>query len=232
MARQPASSPPSHEAVQSGTAETAPDKTRAKLLNAAGEVFADVGYQAATIRAICRRAEANVAAVNYHFGSKQALYNATLRHWVEIAAERYPIEPDPDADHRERLRTFIQNFLRRIIVEGRPAWHGQLMMREMSEPTSYTDEHIQQFVRPTMRVLDRMVCEWLGIDPAGDDQRDLRRRCCESVIGQIMLFWSARHVLPKIHPVHKFDDAELEAAAAHITRFSSAALDSLASDVR
>ncbi|MCU1343136.1 MAG: transcriptional regulator, TetR family, partial [Candidatus Acidoferrum typicum] len=56
-----------------------PDPTREKLLEVAEHVFADRGYQAATIREICVRAGANVAAVNYHFGDKLGLYTEVLQ---------------------------------------------------------------------------------------------------------------------------------------------------------
>ena len=50
------------------------DTTKVKLLEAAGEEFADKGFERATIRGICERAGANIAAVNYHFGDKEQLY--------------------------------------------------------------------------------------------------------------------------------------------------------------
>jgi AcrR family transcriptional regulator len=55
---------------RAGTAEAAEEKTRDKILDAAGEVFAEHGFEGATIRAITERAGANVAAVNYHFRDK------------------------------------------------------------------------------------------------------------------------------------------------------------------
>ena len=58
---------------ESGTPQ---DSTRQRLLEAALEVFAELGYEGASSREICRRAGANGAALNYHWGSKQALWTA------------------------------------------------------------------------------------------------------------------------------------------------------------
>jgi len=54
--------------------------TDARLLQAACNVFAEKGFRQATIAEIRRKARANIAAVNYHFGSKQALYKEAWRH--------------------------------------------------------------------------------------------------------------------------------------------------------
>jgi len=48
--------------------------TRERLMEAAMVEFAQRGYAGATVADICARAEANVAAVNYHYGSKEKLY--------------------------------------------------------------------------------------------------------------------------------------------------------------
>ena len=54
------------------------ESTRDKILSAAGEVFAEQGFERATIRAITERAGANLAAVNYHFRDKAELYTRVV----------------------------------------------------------------------------------------------------------------------------------------------------------
>lgn len=72
-----------------------PDDTRAALVAAARALFAERGYDGASVRAITSRADANLGAVTYHFGSKEELYNEVvatmirpLRDRVEAAARR------------------------------------------------------------------------------------------------------------------------------------------------
>src|SRR5882672_9983302 len=96
--------------------ETGHDATRQHLLEAAGEVFAEVGFRAATVREICQRAGANIAAVNYHFGDKEQLYAAVLKESFRSAIEKYPANfgLPAKATPEQRLRAFIHSFLCRI----------------------------------------------------------------------------------------------------------------------
>src|ERR1700688_16280 len=93
----------------------APDPTRSKLLHAAGEVFAEAGYHAATVREISRRAGANVAAVNYHFGDKLELYTAVLRETMQgPSLEAVRIALNRQAPPKETIAEVIKAMLARI----------------------------------------------------------------------------------------------------------------------
>ncbi len=59
------------------------NKTQIKLIEAAELEFAENGFHGASIRDITSRAEANIAAVNYHFGSKEALFIEMIRFRLE-----------------------------------------------------------------------------------------------------------------------------------------------------
>ena len=100
------------------------EDTKRRLLDAAGAVFADSGFKAATVRDICRLAKANVAAVHYHFGDKMGLYTTLLSEAFTEGLRRYP--PDmglpQGAPAEERLFAFIHSFLLRMLGEGRFAW--------------------------------------------------------------------------------------------------------------
>ena len=72
--------------------------TRERLLRAALQVFAERGYEAATIREICGRAGANVAAVHYHFGGKIQLFQAVFERRVgDINRERLRLLAEAEA---------------------------------------------------------------------------------------------------------------------------------------
>jgi TetR/AcrR family transcriptional regulator, regulator of cefoperazone and chloramphenicol sensitivity len=197
--------------------------TRDRLLAAAGEIFAEHGFQNATVRDICSRAGANIAAVNYHFGDKQGLYGAVFHYACTLAADRgdASLRALPP---RERLRVFIGAFLAHMLDEGRPAWHGKLMAREMIEPTGVLDELVGQSIRPHFQELQDIVRALLG--PQVDDATV--RRCSTSIVGQCVLFFHSRPILVRLDPGLRFTREEIDALSDHITRFSLKGLSAFA----
>jgi len=205
------------------TDATGRDATRQQLLEAAGEVFAEVGFRDATVREICRRAGANVAAINYHFGDKETLYAEVLRYAHGKALEKYPLLLDvgADAPPEKKLHAFVLSMLQRIFDKGRAAWHGKLMSREMIEPTGALDSLVEERIRPMAGQLRLIVAELLGC-PA-DDERV--RLCSMSVVSQCVFYHHCRSVVSRLFPKHVPQDApSIERLADHITKFSLAAM--------
>jgi AcrR family transcriptional regulator len=117
------------------TGETASPATRSRLIAAAGEVFAAQGFQKATVREICSRAGANIAAVNYHFGDKTELYLAVIRESVSAAVEDQRALSATDAPE-DQLSGIVAAMLGKMSADvKRPAWHFRIMAHEMVAPT-------------------------------------------------------------------------------------------------
>jgi AcrR family transcriptional regulator len=201
------------------------DETRRQLLEAAGEVFAEVGFRDATVREICRRAGANIAAVNYHFGDKETLYAEVLRYAHSKALGKYPplLGVPAAAPPEKKLRAFVLSFLLRIFDKGRAAWHGKLMSREMIEPTAALDSLVEERMRPMADQLRAIVGEILGRPPS--DERV--RLCSMSVVSQCVFYHHCRHVVSRLFPKHLPQGTlDIERLADHITAFSLAAMKS------
>ena len=198
------------------------DATRNQLLEAASGVFAEVGFRDATVREICRRAGANIAAVNYHFGDKAALYVEVLRYSQQKAVEKFPplLDVSPEAEPEKKLHAFVLSLLLRVLDQGPTAWHGKLMSRKMIEPTAALDSLIDERIRPMAEQLQKIVAEILDC-PLNDERV---RLCSISVVSQCTFYHHCQPVVRRLFPKQTFDPAGMARLAEHITRFSLAAM--------
>jgi AcrR family transcriptional regulator len=196
--------------------------TRQLLLNAAAAVFAERGFRAASIREICTRAGANVAAVNYHFGDKEALYLEVLKDTLRCTREKYP--PDMGlkavASVEQKFYAFVHSFLLRIFDTEPQACHGKLLSREMVEPTAALDALVEAEMRPMSAQLQKIVRQLLG--PKAPDKTV--RLCTMSVVSQIVFYHHCRPVIERLHPELRYAPKDVERLAEHISSFSLAAI--------
>jgi TetR/AcrR family transcriptional regulator, regulator of cefoperazone and chloramphenicol sensitivity len=195
------------------------DDTRRRLLEAAGEVFAEKGFQAATVREICSRAEANVAAVNYYFGDKQRLYVEVVRFAHEGEEGPLPEWP-PGTPAAEKLRDFVEQMLANLHSEHAPPWGRRLMMREMAEPTETCIALMDAFIRPRAELLQRILDELLPPDvPAFD-----RHLIASSIVGQCLFHRVHGPIVRLLAGEALYGSFTVARLADHVARFSLAAL--------
>lgn len=194
------------------------DKTRQRLLEAAGEVFAEQGFRQATVRDICARAGANVAAVNYHFGDKEGLYAQVLGYAHGCAIAKYPpnLGLAADAPAQERLYAFVLSFLQRLMDDGRPAWHAKIMSREMAEPTGAMDALVDEQIKPHFAYIRQVMIDLLG--KKTDDVTI--RLCCNSVVGQCLFYHFGKPVTSRLFPHGALGMKDAPRIARHIARLT------------
>jgi AcrR family transcriptional regulator len=196
-------------------------ETRQRLIDSAARLFAERGFAKVTVREICRSAHANVAAINYHFGGKQGLYDEVVQsairtmhgttEEIQKLGEGCPAE--------EQLRIFVKIFLTRV-VQARDGWIHHLMARELSDPTPALDLVVKHVIRPRLAYLGSVVARLLDCRPS--DPRVAR--CVMSVQAQCL-------VLLRDKIAQRLDvdltPKKLDQLADHITRFSLAGINAL-----
>ena len=195
--------------------------TRERLLTAAAETFAEHGYRGATVREICRRARANVAAVNYHFRDKAGLYEEVVRECERRATDKFPLHPaQQPASPDEKLRLFVRQFLARIFDPGVRSQHGRLMLREMIEPSPALDRLVQEAFRPQVMMLQDTIRGVLGATATDDEVRF----GALSVVGQCCVYHQCRPVIERMFPEIAFGPEMIERLSEHVTNLSLAGL--------
>ena len=96
--------------------------TKERILESASRVFCEKGFKATTVRDICAAADANVAAINYHFGDKRKLYYQVLKMWMDemmTGADRQE-GITPESTIEERLRAYVYGELRTLCTYDDP----------------------------------------------------------------------------------------------------------------
>jgi AcrR family transcriptional regulator len=115
--------------------------TRESLLDAAETLFSAHGIEAASLRQITQHAGANLAAVNYHFGSKDGLVRAVFsRRLRPVTEERIRLLDQCDLEAEDAIEQVLRAFLTPIVRMVREApdgirGFGRLMGRAFSEPS-------------------------------------------------------------------------------------------------
>lgn len=120
--------------------------TRQRILNTAAEQYAEAGYEAMSLRSLTEAAGVNLAAVNYHFGSKQALFVTLVRESItpmnvermrrlDALALHYAPAPPP-------IEAVIDAYLRPLFEQASGCQQSQvrflrMMGRVLTEPETF-----------------------------------------------------------------------------------------------
>jgi AcrR family transcriptional regulator len=201
---------------------TETDTTRERIAIAAGEIFAERGFDGTTIRDICQRAGANVAAVNYYFGDKQRLYVEAVVQAHRWRMEQFPLPPwSEDTPAETKLADFITTFVRRVRSGPEGTWHSKLMMRELANPTAACAELVQSSIRPQFEILLQIL---RGLLPSDATPQQLRLTAF-SIVGQCLFYHFADPVIRNLLSAVDYESLDAETLARHITDFSLASID-------
>lgn len=194
--------------------------TRKRILDHAAALFAERGFERVTVREICRDARANVAAVNYYFGGKRALYVAVVKMAIEIMREtnEMSVEAGRGASPDDQLRAYVRVFITRLMSTGRNSWIHKLITHELEAPSDAFDLVIREVIEPRQKYLSTIIGAIAGLP--GDDPRVILAGV--SLQAQCLLF---ARPLPGKAPAawrHVLNDAD--SIITHVAAFSIAGM--------
>ncbi len=167
-------------------------ETRERLVAAALDVFGRFGFEGATTRQIAKQAGTNLAAIAYHFGSKEALHIAVAEHIatriaalvgpVLVAAESPEAFSSPEAARRGLIGV-IEAFADTLLGEAEAEQWARFIVREQMQP-SPAFEVIYRFTGTAHDLGTRLVATALGKD---ENDESVRLRVF-ALIGQVLVF--------------------------------------------
>lgn len=131
-----------------------PDKTKELLLDAARMLFAQKGFDGATVKELADLAQVNVGLVSYHFGGKEGLYRACIENFGKTrleVAKRLLIKPQSAEEFKVRLQMFLTEILESFVEQPEAT---RIVQRECD-----VDESIVQdiFARTFLKVYETLV---------------------------------------------------------------------------
>lgn len=142
--------------------------THARILQAAGELFATTGYAETTNKAIAAHAEVDLASINYHFGNRSGLYQAVLieahRRLMNIADLRRLI--DSGRSPTSKLQELIEQMVKSSTQEPQ-SWQLRVLAREVLAPTSHLQVLFKDEALPKIVLIKQLLSEITKI-PAED----------------------------------------------------------------
>ena len=165
--------------------------TRAQLIEAALDVFGRRGFEGASTREIAKAAKANLAAIVYHFGGKEALHVAVAEHVAAsilarigqtLAEAADPAATATAAGARAALEQLLSTFVDVILGTAEAERWARFIVREQLQPT-LAFEVIYRFMGNAAANVARLVATVFGV--AEDETVRLR---VFTIMGQVLVF--------------------------------------------
>lgn len=155
--------------------------TKDRILGAAEELFAQHGFAGTSLRQVTSLAAVNIAAVNYHFGSKEGLYATVLEeaHARLVSIDLVTKATQSGAEPAEKLRTLLRQIVGEIARRAEGRWELRVLSREVLAPTPMMDRMIANQIQPKFKLVSTMIAGVLGV-PANHPAVS---RCTVSIIG-------------------------------------------------
>jgi TetR/AcrR family transcriptional regulator, regulator of cefoperazone and chloramphenicol sensitivity len=205
--------------------------TRDRLLEAAGHVFAEKGFERSTAKEICERAATNTAAVNYYFGGIEALYAAVLDEARSriLSVREIAKAVEGKTDPRSKLQAALGVVVQTLLGPVSSSWVLQVFGRDMVTPSPTTYPAKDKLILPMARILKSFIGELMGLP---EDDPAVARGCVSVMAPICILIIGDRRMMKRAFPSFGLGEADAPALAQHMVDFALAGLEAVARKAR
>ena len=205
--------------------------TRQRLLEVAGQIFADKGFGLATGKEICERAGTNTAAVNYYFGGMEGLYAAVVEeaHSRFITFEAVSAAVAGKGNPKAKLEAVVGLLVQALTGPTSSSWALRVLGREVLAPSFAFDVLRDKEFLPKTRILRAIVGGLMGLP---EDHPAVARGCISVMAPGFLLMLFDRHTLQLAFPALGLAPDQAEALGRHFIQFAEGGLAAVASAVR
>jgi AcrR family transcriptional regulator len=121
--------------------------TKDRILGAAEELFAQFGFAGTSLRQVTSRADVNIAAVNYHFGSKENLINEVFRRRMDdMSAQRLAQLRQAIQDHPGELEPVLAAFVEPALALAQDRHGGAAFIRVIARAYAEKNDSLRKFL--------------------------------------------------------------------------------------
>ncbi|MBV8099910.1 MAG: CerR family C-terminal domain-containing protein [Verrucomicrobia bacterium] len=195
---------------------------RARLLDAAADIFGTYNLEGATTRQLAERAGVNQAAIPYYFGGKEGLYVATIEHFFSVHApkigsvvgaieSRLTVKNIDRGEALDLLKTLLGTMLEVLLRQQTNRSFGRIIIREQMQPTKAFDLIYERVIRHVHQTISALLAILLDRKP--DDRSVIFR--AQMLVGQILVFLAGRETIRRRLNLTAYTDeefAEIKAA--------------------
>lgn len=199
------------------------DATRARIIEAAGPLFAASGFAHTTAKAVAKRARVSLASINYHFEGRDGLYRAVLieAHQRAINLSDLRDLAGSGLSASQKLKSFIGQLVTQA-TDRQLGWHMDVLAREILAPSPLIGALIQTAMPPKLAIVMQVISEITDIPPG---QPALLRCFLSALTPCTVLLLMARGVPGPLHEVRQMPP---EVLTDHLHAFAMAGLERIA----
>ena len=194
--------------------------TKDRILGAAEELFAQHGFAGTSLRQVTSRADVNIAAVNYHFGSKENLVNEVFRRRMDdMSRRRLDALKAAQEDRPGELEPVLAAFVEPALAMAQDRHGGGAFIRVIARAYAEKNDSLRKFLS----------------DQYGHVLREFARAiaACVPALSKEELYWRLDFLAGALtyamadfglikRPANTAEDTHRERAARELIRFAAA----------